>query len=349
MKMAISSSKAKKSVISTQATILSSITSTVLNSLMIAIGIDIGGTSIKGAAVDSNGKVYESFVMPFVKEDSGEKIIRDLAELVKKYIKEQGLEGKIAGMGIGCPGSIDIEKGVVNYANNLGWNNLLIAKIMQETLPYPVRLINDANAAALGEAKFGSGSKYLNSIMITLGTGIGGGVIINGKLYDGYKHQGGELGHMVIHVNGRVCGCGRKGCFEAYASASALIKDTRAMMKKHPESLLTQIEKELVGVDGRNAFLAAKRGDKYGMKLVNDYVMYLSEGIMSICNSFRPDIIVLSGGVANEGEYLINKTPCRLKDIQQLFISTGVGKDGYSIIGQGKVEGLFVFTNHLND
>ena len=273
---------------------------------MIAIGIDIGGTSIKGAAVDSNGKVYESFVMPFVKEDSGEKIIRDLAELVKKYIKEQGLEGKIAGMGIGCPGSIDIEKGVVNYANNLGWNNLPIAKIMQETLPYPVRLINDANAAALGEAKFGAGKSYENIILLTLGTGVGGGIIVNGRLYEGNEGKGAELGHMVIELDGEQCSCGRKGCLEAYASATSLIREAKKAMLSDKKSVLWELSPDIESIGGRIIFQAVAQGDETANKVLENYIKYLGEGILNFCNIFRPDVIVLSGGIANAGEALFN-------------------------------------------
>ena len=167
---------------------------------MIAIGIDIGGMSIKGAAVDSNGRVYERFSMPFIKGEPGEVTIRKLAEIVKEYIAANGLENKIAGIGLGSPGTLDIEHGIVNYANNLGWENLHVADIFHETLPYPVRLTNDANAASLGEAKFGAGKSYESIIMLTLGTGVGGGIIINGKLYEGNEGKGAELGHSVIVV-----------------------------------------------------------------------------------------------------------------------------------------------------
>ncbi len=294
---------------------------------MIAIGVDIGGTSIKGAFINDKGEILTRFSMKVEKEASAEDSVGKLCDIIAKAMDEGGYKGKVKGIGIGCPGLLDIDNGIIINSPNLPmWSKFPLKEFVEKRLGLEVVINNDANVAALGEAKFGSGSKYQNSIMITLGTGIGGGVIINGKLYDGYKHQGGELGHMVIHVNGRACGCGRKGCFEAYASASALIKDTRAMMKKHPESLLTQIEKELVGVDGRNAFLAAKRGDKYGMKLVNDYVMYLSEGLLNFCNIFRPEVIILSGGIANEKEYLIDKVADYLEE------------NHYGFIGSPKVE-----------
>ena len=158
---------------------------------MIAIGIDIGGTSIKGAAVDSNGRVYETFSMPVVRGEPGEVTVRNLANIVKEYIESFDLKDKIVGIGIGCPGTLDVKNGIVEYSNNLGWNQLPLATIMNEVLPYPIRLTNDANAAALGEAKYGAGEEYKNIIMLTLGTGVGGGIIIDGKLYEGNLGKGG--------------------------------------------------------------------------------------------------------------------------------------------------------------
>ncbi len=274
---------------------------------MIAIGIDIGGTSIKGAAVDSNGRVYETFSMPFIKGEDGEVTIRKLADIVKEYIAAHKLEKKIAGIGLGSPGSLDVKNGIVNYANNLGWNDLHVADIMQETLPYPVRLTNDANAASLGEAKYGAGKSYETIIMLTLGTGVGGGIIINGKLYEGNEGKGGELGHEVIVVDGEPCTCGRKGCLEAYASATALIRETKKAMRSSKRSLMWKICPEIELVSGKTPFEAAKQGDPVANKVLDNYVKYLGEGILNFCNTFRPNVIVLSGGVANAGKFLFDK------------------------------------------
>ena len=280
---------------------------------MIAIGIDIGGMSIKGGAVDSNGSVYEKFSMPFVKGEDGEETIRKLADLVKEYIAAHQLEGKIAGIGIGSPGTLDVKNGVVNYANNLGWVDLPVAKIMQEVLPYPVRLTNDANAASLGEAKFGAGKAYETVIMLTLGTGVGGGIIINGKLYEGNEGKGGELGHSVIVVDGEPCTCGRKGCLEAYASASALIRDTKKAMKLNRRSLLWKVCPEIELVGGKTPFEAAKQNDATAIKVLDNYVKYLGEGILNFCNIFRPNVVVLSGGIANAGDYLFDRVNAYVK------------------------------------
>ena len=273
---------------------------------MIAIGIDIGGMSIKGAAVDSNGRVYETFSMPFIKGEPGEVTIRKLSEQVKEYIAAQHLEGKIAGIGMGSPGTLDVEHGVVNYANNLGWNNLPVASLMQEVLPYPVRLTNDANAAAYGEAKFGAGKSYETVIMLTLGTGVGGGIIINGQLFEGNQGKGGELGHTVIVLDGEQCTCGRKGCLEAYASATALIRETKKAMLSNRRSLMWKICPEIELVGGKVVFEAAAQGDKDAVNVLNNYIKYLGEGILNYCNIFRPNVVVLSGGVANAGAQLFD-------------------------------------------
>ena len=289
---------------------------------MIAIGIDIGGTSIKGAAVDSNGRVYERFSMPFIKGEPGEVTIHKLAEIVKEYITAHGLEGKIAGIGLGSPGTLDVKNGIVNYANNLGWNELPVAKIMQEVLPYPVRLTNDANAASLGEAKYGAGKSYETIIMLTLGTGVGGGIIINGRLFEGNEGKGGELGHTVVVVDGEQCSCGRKGCLEAYASATALIRETKKSMRLNKRSLMWKISPDIELVDGKVPFEAAKKGDKAANDVLDNYVKYLGEGILNYCNIFRPNVIVLSGGIANAGPFLFDKLNAYVKDRNYGYKST---------------------------
>ena len=273
---------------------------------MIAIGIDIGGTSIKGAAVDSDGRVYEKFSIPVVKGEPGETTICKLAEIVKEYISAQNLDNKIVGIGIGCPGTLDCEKGIVNYSNNLGWNELPVADIMKKHLPYPIRLTNDANAASLGEAKFGAGKSYENIIMLTLGTGVGGGIIINGKLFEGNECKGGELGHTVIVVDGEPCTCGRRGCFESYASATALIRETKRAMLANKRSLMWKISPDIELVGGKVVFEAAEKGDKSAKKVLDNYIKYLGEGILNYCNIFRPNVIVLSGGIANAGAALFD-------------------------------------------
>ena len=281
---------------------------------MIAIGIDIGGTSIKGAAVESSGKIYDVFSMPCIKGEDGETTIKKLANLVKDYISEQKIGDQIVGIGIGIPGTLDVDRGIVNYSNNLCWEDIHVSAIFNEVLPYPVRITNDANAATLGEAKFGAGKLYKNLIMLTLGTGVGGGIVINGQLFEGSQGKGGELGHMVIVVDGNECTCGRRGCLETYASATALKRDTKLTMEKNKESLLWTICPNINDVSGKTPFEAAKLGDQAAIDLIDNYVKYLGEGILNFCNIFRPDVIVLSGGIANAGEYLFSRVNKYVKD-----------------------------------
>ena len=275
---------------------------------MIAIGIDVGGTSIKGAFINEKGQILDRFSMKVNKSASAEEEVGKLCDLINEGEERNNWVGRVEGIGVGIPGILDMDEGIVVSSPNLpAWEGFEFAKFMSKRTGLPVKINNDANVAALGEAKFGSGSKYQNSIMITLGTGVGGGIVLDGKLYDGNKHQGAELGHMVVSINGRECGCGRKGCLETYASAIGLIKSTKEAMEKHPESLLFEVEKELGGIDARNAFIAAKRGDLVAQTVVNEYVMYLGEGLINFCNIFRPEVIILSGGVANEGENLFSR------------------------------------------
>lgn len=274
---------------------------------MIAIGIDVGGTSIKGAAINSSGKVFDVFCMPVKKGEKGEVTLDKLGTLINEYLANHKFDEKVVGIGLGIPGLIETTTGIVRSSANLKWEDLPVVEILSKKTGLPVRITNDANAAAFGEAKFGAGKNYNSSIMLTLGTGVGGGVVIDGKLFEGNEGKGTELGHMVIELNGRQCGCGRKGCLEAYASATGLIIDTKASMEKHPESLMHKISKDYGEVNGRVAFDAAKFGDEAAIEVVNQYVFYLGEGILNFANIFRPNVVILSGGIANQGEYLTSK------------------------------------------
>lgn len=281
---------------------------------MIAVGIDVGGTSIKGATINEKGKVLDRFSMPTSKELTPEIIIGELCDLVNKTLNEHHYEDKIVGIGIGIPGTFNKETGVIATVANLPlWNGFHLKEFMEKRCHLYVKMVNDADAAALAEAKFGVGKDYNYVLMLTLGTGVGGGIVFNKNLYNGYLGMGAELGHMVIEVDGRPCNCGRKGCFEQYASATALIRETKAMIEAHPESALKEVADELGCIDARVPFLAEKQGDKYAKEIVDNYVKYLSEGILNYCNILRPNIVVLSGGVANEGENLLSRVREYLK------------------------------------
>ena len=275
---------------------------------MIVLGVDIGGGSIKGGAITDKGIILDEFVIPMDRFNSPEMTFAILAETINDFIKEHHYDEEISGVGLGVPGLIDKEKGVVSSSPNMPkWLNFNIVEYLSKRIKLPIKIVNDASAAALGEAKFGSGKKYKYLIMLTLGTGVGGGIVFNNQLIDGNESKGAQLGHATLVFNGRRCGCGRRGCLEAYASASALSKSTRYALEKHPESLLGEIAAKYGKLNGKIAFEAARLGDETAQKVVDDYIMYLSEGILDICNIFRPEIIVLSGGVANEGEYLTSR------------------------------------------
>lgn len=313
---------------------------------MVAIGIDIGGTSIKGAAVTEEGKVLDVFSMPVEKGEKQEVTINKLIAITNEYIKSHGYNANnVLGIGLGVPGAIDSIHGICSSSNNLKWENLPIQKMMEEGTGFKVKITNDANAAALGEAKFGSGKDFKDIIMITLGTGVGGGIVIDGKLVEGNEGKGAELGHTVIVLNGRQCTCGRKGCFEAYASATALIADTKEAMEKDPNSLMHKIAAENGKVDGRTSFEAAKLGDTTAIEVINQYVYFLSEGLLNYCNIFRPEAIILSGGIANAGDYLFDKVNKYFKDNVYGFPKTPEVKVIGSALGydSGKIGAAALF------
>lgn len=227
----------------------------------------------------------------------------------------------ISGIGIGAPGVVDGEKGIVRLSGNLGWENKPLAEDLSAKLGIPVTLANDANAAAFGEYVCGAGSDYKSVVLITLGTGVGSGIVLNGKLYEGNEGAGAELGHEVIRMDGEKCACGRRGCFEAYASATALIKQTKRAMGKDKESTLWRLCGGDIGlVNGKTAFDGAKGGDKTAKRVVSNYLRYLSEGLANIANTFRPEAILIGGGISAQGDTL---TKPLQKRVNKLMLGHG--------------------------
>lgn len=269
-------------------------------------GIDLGGTNIAAGIVDENGKMVNSMSIPTNALRDFREIVYDMAELVKKLCQNQEIPvDEIKAVGIGCPGSIDSEKGVCEYSNNLNMCHADIAGEFRKVLDIPVFLENDANAAALGEYEINAkGSKSF--VFVTLGTGVGGGVIINGEIFRGFNGVGAELGHTVINVGGEQCTCGRKGCWEAYASVTALIRQTKVAMERHPESAMHKFAQKEGKISGLTSFLAAKEGDKYAGQVVKKYFEYIAEGITNLINIFQPEKLVIGGSISNEGDYLLN-------------------------------------------
>ncbi len=264
-------------------------------------GIDFGGTSIKGALIDLSGNILKKSSVLTESEKGEDFVILNIVKLIKDLIL--GFESEVLGIGLGIPGLIDSEKGVVVVSGNIAWKNVEIVKKLKEHFSYPIKIANDANVAALGEATFGSGKNYKTSVFFTLGTGVGGGIIIDGKIYAGNMSAGAELGHMITHPNGEYCTCGNYGCLEAYASATALIKQTKKAMQENKNSKMWQIG-DISKVDGKTAFDYAKI-DETAKNVVENYIFELSIGLINVANIFRPEAIILGGGIALSGDDLI--------------------------------------------
>lgn len=273
---------------------------------MYYIGVDIGGMSIKAGIVDNKGNILVNGKVPTEQEQGFAHTIVNIADLCRNFLDETGLsEQDIDSIGVVTPGIPDKKNGILIFSNNLQFRNAPIKSELQKYFDLPVYLDNDANAAALAESVAGASKNIENSVLITLGTGIGGGIIINNKIYSGFNDAGSELGHMIIVHDGIQCSCGRKGCFEKYASASALISQTREMAEKNPGSIINKItDGNLEKIDAKTAFEAQRKGDSTADKVVSQYIEYLADGVMNIINFLFPEIIVIGGGVGNEGENL---------------------------------------------
>ena len=265
------------------------------------LGIDLGGTNIKGGVVNAAGEILRETSRPTNVDKGPDAIADGIAAVIKDL--EQG--ETFAGVGLGCPGTVDDENGEVVCAFNLGLIHYDLRGAIKMRTGYEIRLGNDANVAALAEATVGAAKGAHSAVVITLGTGVGGGVVLEGKMLVGWTGAASELGHMVVEEGGAPCTCGRKGCFEAYSSATALIRMTKEAMAAHPESAMHAVAAELGGVDGRTAFTAKQRGDAAAEEVVETYVRYLGCGVTNIVNIFFPEVIAFSGGVANQGEALL--------------------------------------------
>lgn len=273
---------------------------------MYSIGIDLGGTNIVASVVDDGYNIVATGKTPTAVPRSADEIFDDIAAVCREAMDKAGLSIKdISSVGMGTPGTVNSD-GVIEFANNLGFNNVPAYDMLVERLgDIPVFIDNDANCAALGEAYAGCGNGSKNFVAVTLGTGVGSGIIVDGKIVTGVNCAGGECGHMVIVVDGEPCSCGRKGCWEAYASATALIRQTRKAMEENPGSVMHEIAKQEGKVSGRTAFDAMRKGDIAAMKVVDNYIKYVACGLINIVNALQPEIICVGGGICNEGETLM--------------------------------------------
>ncbi len=280
-----------------------------MDSVKYMIGIDLGGTKIAAGVVDSTGRIVSKYTVPTNPRRHYSEIIADMAFAAEKACSISGMSTALMeGIGIGSPGSVDSENGVIIYTNNINFDNTPMREEMRKHIDLPVYISNDANCAALGEtADTGAASGFQNVILITLGTGLGGGIIINGRVYEGEYGAGAELGHTVISVDGPLCTCGRKGCWECYSSATGLIRMTVEALEKNKNTLMWEMTgRDITRVSGRTAFDASREGDALALKVVYEYIRYLAEGVINMINVFRPEIFLIGGGICNEGDYLFN-------------------------------------------
>ena len=308
---------------------------------MYYLGIDLGGTNIAVGIVNEDHEIVLKGSVPTRAERNIEFVIDDMADLCKKLIADLGITSDdIAHIGVVSPGTVNPDTGVVEYANNLKIRNLPLARMLSErTGIKDVFLANDADAAAYGEAIAGAAKGAAHSVMITLGTGVGGGVIIDGKIYSGFNHAGGELGHVVIEKGGRLCSCGRRGCWEAYSSATGLIKMTKEAMLADKDSKMWEIcEGDIEKAGGKTAFKAARAGDASGKSVVDSYVSYLACGISNMINIFQPEILSLGGGVCNEGAYLLD--PVKEIVAKEIYTCEGTKQTDIRIAKLGNDAGI---------
>lgn len=270
------------------------------------IGIDIGGTNLSTGVVDENYKIVGRGKIKTDSERPYEEIIKDIIESVNIAVSDAKIDmGDVRWIGAGCPGTCNTETGIVEYSNNLHWNNVPLLDDIEQAFGKKTYIENDANAAAFGEFLAGAAKGAKNAVIITLGTGVGAGIIINGRIFSGTNFAGGEIGHTVIVVDGYECTCGRKGCFEAYSSARGLVRMTREAMEKHPASKIHQLVEADGRISARTAFNAAKMLDEDGQAVVDRYIKALACGVTNTINVFQPDILAIGGGVCNEGDNLL--------------------------------------------
>lgn len=273
---------------------------------MMQIGIDLGGTNVAMGIVTQEGKILAKASIPTQVELGVDSILSRMAEGVKTLVSESNVSWEdISHVGIGSPGAVNSAKGWVRSACNLGFENLMLADRMSALLCKPVHVENDANCAAFAEAKVGAGEGCLDCLTVTLGTGIGGGIVINSKLYRGFNGFGGEFGHTIICHDGEPCACGKRGCFETYASATALIRETKRAAEQNPHSLLNTLAQRDGAFSGKTVFDGAAQGDETAKAVLDRYIEMLSVGIVNLIKIFQPERVIIGGGISHAGEALL--------------------------------------------
>ena len=286
------------------------------------IGVDLGGTNIASGVVDENYNIIAQKSIPTNCPRTAEEIADDIAKTIFELLDSTNIsQSQICWVGIGTPGSVNSKSGVIERAHNLGFCDTPLKKLIEDRLHIQCYIENDANAAAYGEFLAGAAKGTNNAVCVTIGTGIGGGIIIDKKIYTGSNFYGAELGHTVIEINGKQCNCGRKGCMERYCSATALIEQTKNKMLENPDSLMWQeVEGDIEKVSGRTSFDAMKKGDRFAKEVVTQFIEYLACGCTNFVNIFQPDVLIIGGGVSKEKEAL-------LKPLKEIISRDSFDKD----------------------
>ena len=275
---------------------------------MVYIGVDLGGTGIKAGVVSEGGEILAKGSAPTGQERPYQAVIADIASLCLRVAKEAGVPlEEVAAIGVGVPGICDPKTGVIPFCTNLGWHDVPFVAEMQKHINLPVFVDNDATVAGYAESIAGVSAGTESSVFITLGTGVGGGIVMNGRPFSGAHGVGSEIGHMILQMGGEPCSCGNRGCFERYASATAIIREARKAVAEHPQSLMiARCGGDPANMTAKIAIDCAKEGDEPALAVFKWYVNGLAHGIVSVINTFDPEVIVLGGGVSLAGEFLLD-------------------------------------------
>ena len=267
------------------------------------IGIDLGGMSVKAGLVNDEMKIVYKEAIPTDIENGKEKLAQDIIDLIKRVAEKA--DGKVESVGIGVPGDVDKFTGRIIYCNNIPLADIDLKGEIEKQTGIPCFINNDANVAALGEVLAGAAKNYKDAVMITIGTGVGCGIVMDNKIYLGCNGAAGEIGHHCIEVDGLQCACGRKGCYELYASTTALIRMTREAMEKNPDSKMWEIAGSIEKAGGKTAWDAMRANDAAGIAVVDKFIRYLAAGLVNVINIFQPEALIIGGGISKEGEYLL--------------------------------------------
>ena len=269
---------------------------------MYRIGVDLGGTNIAVGVVDESYRILAQHSVPTAAERPYREVVADMIAAIETVMDKAGITAAdCQSIGVGSPGTCDTAAGVVVRAYNLGWKNVPLCAMLTEHFGLPATVANDANCAALAETVAGNAVGCKNMVLITLGTGVGGGIIIDGQIYAGMRSAGAELGHIVLVLDGEMCTCGRRGCWEAYASVTALIRQAKEAAKANPGSMLNRLEKW----DGYHICRMADEGDGVAEKVVDRWCEYVAAGMTDMVNALAPEMILVGGGISRQGERIL--------------------------------------------